>query len=253
MIPLPYAQMDEIFRDYLTLNGENRFKLIRYFHSLVRTQREQERADGKFVRLDSDGLHPSDGPEDPGRLRCSFCGKTHDAVGQMIQGAGVRICDLCIRSCGKMLEENGPGTDPDDPVQERGPSTEDPVRKRVSGTEDPVGERVPSADEPVRKRVSGTEDPVGERRPSTKDPVGERVPGTNDPVRKRGPRTKDPVGERVPGTEDPVGERVPSADEPVRKRVSGTKDPVRERVPGTDEPVRKRGGRRRKESGTETE
>ena len=253
MIPLPYAQMDEIFRDYLTLNGENRFKLIRYFHSLVRTQREQERADGKFVRLDSDGLHPSDGPEDPCRLRCSFCGKTHDAVGQMIQGAGVRICDLCIRSCGKMLEESGPGPDTDEPVRERVPAPDDPVRERVPGTDSPVRKRGTGTDEPVRKRAPSADDPVMERVPGADEPVGERVPGAKDPIRKRVSGTKELVRKRVSGTEEPVRKRASGTKDPVRERVPGTEDPVRERAPGPDGPVRKRGGRRRKESGTETE
>ncbi len=38
-------------------------------------------------------------------LRCSFCGKSEHEVHRMIQGAGVRICDECVRLCMEVLED----------------------------------------------------------------------------------------------------------------------------------------------------
>ncbi len=39
-------------------------------------------------------------------LRCSFCGKSENDVGHMIQGPGVRICDDCVRLCMDLLDED---------------------------------------------------------------------------------------------------------------------------------------------------
>ena len=40
------------------------------------------------------------------RVRCSFCGKTHDQVGRLISGpSGAFICDECIETCQEILEE----------------------------------------------------------------------------------------------------------------------------------------------------
>lgn len=39
-------------------------------------------------------------------LRCSFCGKTEQQVGRMIQGPGVRICDECVQLCMGILDED---------------------------------------------------------------------------------------------------------------------------------------------------
>ncbi len=36
-------------------------------------------------------------------IRCSFCGKSQDVVGRMIQGSGAYICDECVRLCSSIL------------------------------------------------------------------------------------------------------------------------------------------------------
>ena len=38
---------------------------------------------------------------------CSFCGKSQETVGRMIQGPGVYICDECIELCSSILKNNG--------------------------------------------------------------------------------------------------------------------------------------------------
>ena len=43
-------------------------------------------------------------------LRCSFCTKDQDAVGKLIAGPGVYICNECVGLCGLILaEEPAPG------------------------------------------------------------------------------------------------------------------------------------------------
>ena len=37
------------------------------------------------------------------QVRCSFCGKTQDEVGRIIEGPGVYICDSCINFCNTLL------------------------------------------------------------------------------------------------------------------------------------------------------
>ena len=37
------------------------------------------------------------------QVRCSFCGKTQDEVGRIIEGPGVYICDSCIEFCNTLL------------------------------------------------------------------------------------------------------------------------------------------------------
>ncbi len=37
------------------------------------------------------------------QIRCSFCGKTQDEVGRIIEGPGVYICDACISFCNTLL------------------------------------------------------------------------------------------------------------------------------------------------------
>ena len=37
-------------------------------------------------------------------IRCSFCGKPQNIVGKMIQGAGVYICDECVKLCMSIIE-----------------------------------------------------------------------------------------------------------------------------------------------------
>ena len=39
-------------------------------------------------------------------IYCSFCGKSQDEAGRMIQGAGAYICDECIRLCNSILKNN---------------------------------------------------------------------------------------------------------------------------------------------------
>lgn len=39
-------------------------------------------------------------------IYCSFCGKSQETVGRMIQGAGAYICDECIRLCNSILKDD---------------------------------------------------------------------------------------------------------------------------------------------------
>ena len=39
-------------------------------------------------------------------IKCSFCGKTQNAVGRIIAGPGVYICDECIKVCNNILEDD---------------------------------------------------------------------------------------------------------------------------------------------------
>ena len=39
-------------------------------------------------------------------IYCSFCGKSQDSVGKMVQGAGAFICDECIRLCNSLLKND---------------------------------------------------------------------------------------------------------------------------------------------------
>ena len=41
-------------------------------------------------------------------IRCSFCGKTQDAVDRMVLGPGVSICNECIELCHSILHEDEP-------------------------------------------------------------------------------------------------------------------------------------------------
>lgn len=51
--------------------------------------------------------------KDNGEVFCSFCGKPQGAVGKLIAGNGVYICDQCVELCMSIIEENsfdaGPG------------------------------------------------------------------------------------------------------------------------------------------------
>ena len=38
-------------------------------------------------------------------VKCSFCGKTQNAVEKLIAGPGVFICDECIKACNSILED----------------------------------------------------------------------------------------------------------------------------------------------------
>ena len=44
-----------------------------------------------------------DDPKDR-TIRCSFCGRTQDQVGMLIQGPDAFICDSCIASCLEIIE-----------------------------------------------------------------------------------------------------------------------------------------------------
>ena len=37
-------------------------------------------------------------------IRCSFCGKSQDAVEKIIAGPGVFICNECIKVCSQIME-----------------------------------------------------------------------------------------------------------------------------------------------------
>ncbi len=39
-------------------------------------------------------------------IYCSFCGKSQETVGRIIQGAGAYICDECIRLCNSILKDD---------------------------------------------------------------------------------------------------------------------------------------------------
>ena len=39
-------------------------------------------------------------------IKCSFCGKTQNAVERIIAGQGVYICDECIKVCNNILEDD---------------------------------------------------------------------------------------------------------------------------------------------------
>ena len=43
---------------------------------------------------------------DPKKIKCSFCGKSQDAVRRMIAGPeGIYICDECVDICSDIIEE----------------------------------------------------------------------------------------------------------------------------------------------------
>ena len=39
-------------------------------------------------------------------IKCSFCGKSQDAVERIIAGPGVFICNECINICTNILEDD---------------------------------------------------------------------------------------------------------------------------------------------------
>ena len=43
--------------------------------------------------------------EDEKDIRCSFCGKTQEAVKRIIAGPGVYICNECIGLCANIIED----------------------------------------------------------------------------------------------------------------------------------------------------
>ena len=48
-----------------------------------------------------------DDPKD--QIRCSFCGRTQDQVGMMIQGPGAYICDECVENCRAIIDGDSGG------------------------------------------------------------------------------------------------------------------------------------------------
>ena len=44
--------------------------------------------------------------DQPKNIKCSFCGKTQNAVERIIAGPGVYICDECIKVCNNILEDD---------------------------------------------------------------------------------------------------------------------------------------------------
>ena len=40
------------------------------------------------------------------KIRCSFCGKTQEAVQRIIAGPGVYICNECIDVCTNIIEDD---------------------------------------------------------------------------------------------------------------------------------------------------
>lgn len=55
----------------------------------------------------------------PAKPYCSFCVKSADEVAKLIAGAGVCICDECVRKCNVILEEESKGNEPRDPSTNR--------------------------------------------------------------------------------------------------------------------------------------
>ena len=39
-------------------------------------------------------------------IRCSFCGKSQEAVNRIIAGPGVYICDECIKVCTNIIDDD---------------------------------------------------------------------------------------------------------------------------------------------------
>ena len=39
-------------------------------------------------------------------VKCSFCGKSQEAVNRVIAGPGVYICNECIKVCNNILEDD---------------------------------------------------------------------------------------------------------------------------------------------------
>lgn len=44
-------------------------------------------------------------PDSLKQPRCSFCGKSRDAVAKLISGPGVYICDECVDLCNRILAD----------------------------------------------------------------------------------------------------------------------------------------------------
>jgi ATP-dependent Clp protease ATP-binding subunit ClpX len=46
------------------------------------------------------------------QLRCSFCGKSQQAVKKLISGPGVYICDECVDLCVEIIESERSASPP---------------------------------------------------------------------------------------------------------------------------------------------
>lgn len=44
--------------------------------------------------------------DEPQNVRCSFCGKSQEAVNRIVAGPGVYICDECVNVCQNIIENN---------------------------------------------------------------------------------------------------------------------------------------------------
>ena len=55
-------------------------------------------------------------------VKCSFCGKTQNAVERLIAGPGVFICDECIRACNSILDDEMYEYDDDYTLNEKLPT-----------------------------------------------------------------------------------------------------------------------------------
>jgi len=44
-------------------------------------------------------------------VRCSFCGRTQNQVGRIIEGNGVFICEECVRQCKEILGDTADEVD----------------------------------------------------------------------------------------------------------------------------------------------
>jgi hypothetical protein len=67
-------------------------------HQRVHQIVEEAGGSRRWIRARKPGRRP-----DPGRLACTFCGKTQNMVRKLIAGPGVYICDPCIALAGRVL------------------------------------------------------------------------------------------------------------------------------------------------------
>ena len=87
-------------------------------------------------------------PADP--FRCSFCGKPHDRVRTMIQGANGWICDECVEMCNMILADEMDGV-PHFPIVNNGGADAAPEQRRLGAPAAGSGKKAPEL-KPVRPR-----------------------------------------------------------------------------------------------------
>ena len=46
----------------------------------------------------------------PGKLKCSFCGKTEDQVRKLVAGAKALICDECVAKADRIMKNSAGDT-----------------------------------------------------------------------------------------------------------------------------------------------